>query len=336
MNNLLNESYFVVLGLTGSGKSTFINALSNKSCCKVSNKGNSETKISQGVEFYLNNHTFTVVDTPGLGDSEDNEKVINELKTLLANWPFLKKIIIIKPYYETRFAEYLQEALKVMMDAFPLQNFWEHVIIVNNRCVPTDETYQDFLDENPPTFLDNLKQCEKMVDFMKSKNIDIPREIKEFHIDSKKKDKYEQIQKRFNDIIQNIKNSKMMYKTIKSLPHVKGSKDGTQPEIRILYEYDPIECTDFKDKKTIIKKNYIEHTEVKEEFKQKIIKIGPPEHKEEYIGSVDVEWYDVLTLGILWAIRPTEKYKLWEEEKYRNLQTGEEFIEVINERYEVR
>jgi len=265
MNNLLNESYFVVLGLTGSGKSTFINALSNKSCCKVSNKGNSETKISQGVEFYLNNHTFTVVDTPGLGDSEDNEKVINELKTLLANWPFLKKIIIIKPYYETRFAEYLQEALKVMMDAFPLQNFWDHVMIVNNRCVPTDECYRDFLDENPPNFLDNLKYCGNLIEYMKNKNIDIPKDIKEFNIDSKKKDKYEQIKKGFDDIAENIKNTNMMFKTIKPLLHVKGFKDGIKPEIRIKFEYELIECTDFKDKKTIIKKNYIEHTEVKEE-----------------------------------------------------------------------
>jgi tRNA U34 5-carboxymethylaminomethyl modifying GTPase MnmE/TrmE len=217
MDNLLNESYFVVLGLTGSGKSTFINALSNKSCCKVSNKGESETKKSQGVKFYLNNHSYIVVDSPGLGDTQNNEEVINELKTILAKWPFLKKIIIIKPYYELRFAKYLQEALMVMMESFPLQNFWEHVIIVNNRCVPTDEAYQDFLEENPPSFLDNLKKNKIMIEYIKNKNIDIPNEIKVFNIDSKKKDKYEQIKKEFDNITENIKNSNMMFKNIKSL-----------------------------------------------------------------------------------------------------------------------
>jgi len=217
MDNLLNESYFVVLGLTGSGKSTFINALSNKSCCKVSNSGESETKKNQGVQFNRNNHTFIVVDTPGLGDSEDNNVVINQLKTLLSKWPFLKKIIIIKSYTEIRLAKYLQEALMVMMDAFPLQNFWDHVIVVNNRCVPTDEIYKEFLEENPPSFLDILKKYSNLIKYMKSNNIDIPNEIKEFYIDSKKKDKYEQIKKEFDNIAENIKNSNMMFKTIKPL-----------------------------------------------------------------------------------------------------------------------
>lgn len=335
MDQLVNESYFVILGLTGAGKSTFVNALSNKQCCKVSVKGKSMTQNNELIRFSQNHHTFYVVDTPGLGDSQNNERVINELKTLLSKWPFLKKIVIIKPYTEIRLADYLQKALEVIMDCFPLQNFWDHVLIVNNRCIPTDEAYKDFLEENPETFLDKLKQCTNLLDFMKSKNIDCPNEVKEFFIDSKKKDKFPSIKQGFDDIIENIQNTPMMFKTIRELKHVRDYKDGISKEIRIIFEYDPIECTDFKGNVKIIKKNYKEKTEVKEEYKQKIVKLRDTP-KEKYLGSIDVKWYDILSFGISWALRPTERYRVWDESEFKNIQTGQTFVEETNVREELR
>ena len=335
MDQIVNESYFVILGLTGAGKSTFVNALANKQCCRVSVKGKSMTPNNELIRFSQNHHTFCVVDTPGLGDSQNNERVINELKTLLSKWPFLKKIVIIKPYTEIRLADYLQKALEVIMDCFPLQNFWDHVLIVNNRCIPTDEAYKDFLEENPETFLDKLKQCTNLLDFMKSKNIDCPNEVKEFFIDSKKKDKFPSIKQGFDDIIENIQNTPMMFKTIRELKHVRDSKDGVSKEIRIIFEYDPIECTDFKGNVNIIKKNYKEKTEVKEEYKQKILKLRDTP-KEKYLGSIDAEWYDILSFGISWALRPTERYRVWDESEFKNIQTGQTFVEETNVREELR
>ena len=335
MYNLFKESYFVIVGLTGVGKSTFVNAISNKKCCRVSVKGKSMTQNNELIRFSQNHHTFYVVDTPGLGDSQNNERVINELKTLLSKWPFLKKIVIIKPYTEIRLADYLQKALEVIMDCFPLQNFWDHVLIVNNRCIPTDEAYKDFLEENPETFLDKLKQCTNLLDFMKSKNIDCPNEVKEFFIDSKKKDKFPSIKQGFDDIIENIQNTPMMFKTIRELKHVRDYKDGISKEIRIIFEYDPIECTDFKGNVKIIKKNYKEKTEVKEEYKQKIVKLRDTP-KEKYLGSIDAEWYDILSFGISWVLRPTERYRVWDESEFKNIQTGQTFVEETNVREELR
>ena len=221
------------------------------------------------------------------------------------------------------------------MDCFPLQNFWDHVLIVNNRCIPTDEAYKDFLEENPETFLDKLKQCTNLLDFMKSKNIDCPNEVKEFFIDSKKKDKFPSIKQGFDDIIENIQNTPMMFKTIRELKHVRDSKDGVSKEIRIIFEYDPIECTDFKGNVNIIKKNYKEKTEVKEEYKQKILKLRDTP-KEKYLGSIDAEWYDILSFGISWALRPTERYRVWDESEFKNIQTGQTFVEETNVREELR
>lgn len=321
MDQIVNESYFVILGLTGAGKSTFVNALANKQCCGVSGKGKSMTQNNELIRFSQNHHTFCVVDTPGLGDSQNNERVINELKTLLSKWPFLKKIVIIKPYTEIRLADYLQKALEVIMDCFPLQNFWDHVLIVNNRCIPTDEAYKDFLEENPETFLDKLKQCTNLLDFMKSKNIDCPNEVKEFFIDSKKKDKFPSIKQGFDDIIENIQNTPMMFKTIRELKHVRDSKDGVSKEIRIIFEYDPIECTDFKGNVNIIKKNYKEKTEVIE-LKPKLLNCYTT---SRYRGEKSVQWYDIFSFGISWAARKTKIYDIYEIKTYLDLRTGNKY-----------
>ena len=119
MEELLETSYCVILGMTGHGKSTFINAISNSNNCRVSNKGKSQTKYINSIKLKKNNHSFIFFDTPGLGDSKDNEEVINRIKEIISHYPYIKKIIIIKPYSELRLSEYLQNALKVMMDSFP-------------------------------------------------------------------------------------------------------------------------------------------------------------------------------------------------------------------------
>ena len=68
---------------------------------------------------------------------------------------------------------------------FSFKKFLDHELIVNKRCIPKDEAYKDFLNEDPETILEKLKQCKKLLDFMKNKNKDIPDEINEFFIDSK-------------------------------------------------------------------------------------------------------------------------------------------------------
>ena len=127
----------------------------------------------------------------------------------------------------------------------------------------------------------------------------------------------------------------MMFKTIRELEHVRDSKDGVSKEIRIIFEYDPIECRDFKGNVNIIKKNYKEKTEVKEEYKQKILKLRDTP-KEKYLGSIDAEWYDILSFGISWALRPTERYRVWDESEFKNIQTGQTFVEETNVREELR
>lgn len=335
--DLEKTSFFAILGLTGTGKSTFINAISNSSYCKVSNKGKSETQTPQLIAFADNKlkHFFRILDTPGLGDSKDNDAIINKINQILISYPYIKKIVILKPYSDLRLADYLQNAIKVMMDSFPLKNFWDHVIIVNNRCVPTDFAYQDFLEEHPESFLDKLKQCYNLRQYMKQKHIDFPKEIKEFHVDSKRKDKFPEIQKEFDNILKNIKETKMMFKKIETKPLKREEKDGKEEGIIIKIEYIPIECTDFMNKITTIRSNYKESSEVKEEYKDQLIKIKE-EHKEEYIGDVEPEWFDILSLGISYLIRPTSQYKVYDLTTFKYIKSGKTITERTNETIEIR
>ena len=195
-----NSRYFVVLGISGHGKSSFINAISGTNSCHVSNKGESDTQDFKSVEFVHNKLNYVGIDTPGLEDSKDNNEKINLIKSLLNKYPFVRSIIIIKKYDEVRFLKCFQDALKVFMETFPLKNFWKHVIIVNTRAIPSDTSFKDFLEENPPSFLDNLLANENMVKIMKEKNIDIPNELNEFFIDSKRYNKIPEINEKINEL----------------------------------------------------------------------------------------------------------------------------------------
>ena len=323
---LLKTSYCVILGMTGHGKSTFINAITNSKSCKTSNKGSSKTKYINCINFRKYNHIFKILDTPGLGDSEDNEKTINTIQEIVYLYPFIKKLIIVKPYYEIRLSSHLQNAIKVMMDSFPLKNFWDHVIIVNNRCVPGDCAYQDFLDENPESFLDKLKQCYNLRQYMKQKHIDFPKEIKEFHVDSKRKDKFPEIQKEFDNILKNIKETKMMFKKIETKPLKREEKDGKEEGIIIKIEYIPIECTDFNNKIMTIKKNYKETMIVKE---VKPILLST-QRIEKYVGETSLKWFDIFSFGISYAARKKTIYDIYEREIFLNPRTG---LKTINEYY---
>ena len=71
-----DASFFVVLGLTGAGKSFYINAISDINSCKVAASEKSYTQMNEMVSFINNNHGYIALDTPGLDDSDNNDEKI--------------------------------------------------------------------------------------------------------------------------------------------------------------------------------------------------------------------------------------------------------------------
>ena len=68
------ENGFILVGKTGTGKTTILNAIYNKVVGKAVSTCESVTKISSVYYYKLKNgNVITLIDTPGLGDTERTE-----------------------------------------------------------------------------------------------------------------------------------------------------------------------------------------------------------------------------------------------------------------------
>lgn len=310
------ESYFAVLGLTGAGKSSFLNAISETESCLIGSLGKACTQVNQLVSFVFNNHRYNAIDTPGLDDTDNNDQKVSILKGLLSAHPKIKKIIIVKKYNDLRLPLSMQNAIITFMEAFPLQNFWDHVIIVNSWANPHDESFTDYMEEKKETFQDKILQCQSLINTMKLKNINIPHkpyELKEFFICSKKIKKYKEIKDIFDEIKNDIKNSRLMFKDVKISEIKEKSKESQKNKgFYIITKFKTITCIDFDDTKT-------EFDEILEEKEKapKDCEVIDTKYESDFVENDEVRWYDVVTLGIARAIRNTKKYNVYKINVYK-------------------
>ena len=132
------DNGFILVGKTGTGKTTILNAIFNKIVGKAENTGKSVTKISSVYYYKLKNgNVITLIDTPGLGDTERTEnknidmmhldgitKVVSEQNI------HIKGILFLVNFQNKRFDADEQEALLNYNTLFPLKNFWKCLIVV--------------------------------------------------------------------------------------------------------------------------------------------------------------------------------------------------------------
>lgn len=312
----LNESYFAVLGLTGSGKSSFLNAISGDNACIVANTGLACTQKPQLVSFvppHIPNHRFNAIDTPGLDDTNNNQEKINILKNILAVHPTIKKLIIVKKYNDLRLPESMQNAIIAFMEAFPMKNFWDHVIIVNSWANPHDESFNDYMEEGHQKFLDKILGCQHLLKKMKEKDIQRPKDLKEYFVCSKKIKKYTEIKEEFNKIINDIKQSQLMFKDV-LISEIKERSIESQKNknFYIITKYKTITCIDFDDKETVLE-DIIEEKEVA----PKDCEVDHVDEEEEFLEKDDIQWYDVVSLGIIRVLRKTKKYQIYKINCYK-------------------
>ena len=309
----INESYFAVIGLTGAGKSLFLNAISDSDSCRVDTSGKSCTQENQLVSFVYKNHRFNAIDTPGLDDSNNNDEKIKNLKMVLKNHPKIKKIILVKKFNDLRLPLSMQQSISTFMEAFPLQAFWEHVIIVNTWANPYDETFRDYISEPHETFLEKILQCKYLLNKMQENKINIPSKLMEYYVCSRKIKKYSEIQKEFDKIKNDIRNSELMFKEVKISDILENSRESKiNKGFYIIKKYRNFTCIDFDNKTTNIEE-IIEEKEVA----PKECEIKETKEESEYFEDDEIRWYDVMTLGIARAIRNTKKYKIYKINIYK-------------------
>jgi len=102
-----------------------------------------------------------------------------------------------------RITESIQRSLIEFMKIFPSKTFWDNIIIVRNW------SFNEF---RKGKILEGIRNDQKLTEFMKSKNINIPNEIKEFYIDLKSYDSKKR--ELLCQILEVIKNLHPIYKEV--------------------------------------------------------------------------------------------------------------------------
>lgn len=171
----------LVIGLTGQGKSSFINFMTDKKECIVSDLGTSCTKDYKMVDtIYGNaNKELYFVDTPGLDDADGDKENIEEIKKFSNKIPRINTIIFCQSLNENRFNNSIKTLFELMKDLYGKSpNLYKHLIIVRTKSV---RQYIDFENNKKAAENYNKNSLYNMInDFFSVGNKKIP----QFFIDS--------------------------------------------------------------------------------------------------------------------------------------------------------
>ena len=126
-----NNSY-LLLGQSQVGKSTLINILSGNESVKIGDSKQSETSEVNSYNCKYKNFNYTLIDTPGYDDSKGNDsKNYAHIKEVLMNNKYkIKGVLLLISFQDGVFGESHRKGLEKIVSLFPLDNFWDYIIIV--------------------------------------------------------------------------------------------------------------------------------------------------------------------------------------------------------------
>ena len=175
-----SQKYIIVIGMTGAGKSSFVNFITGKdNACKVSNSSEpctAEYKMVECVHQCSSSYkTLYFIDTPGLDDPNGDKQNIEEILKFRNAFPRINTIIYCQKLDENRFNQSAKILFNLMKDLYPTPNLFKNLIIVRTK---SSRSSLDFEDDKKASFdfINKLREEYKIPD-------ELP--IRQYYIDSK-------------------------------------------------------------------------------------------------------------------------------------------------------
>ena len=275
---LSKPSSIIILGETGTGKSTFINNLCQIPRCKVGIGLDSETEEVIGIKCEGEYEDIFMIDTPGLNDSNGEEmdkKNINLMNQFIKNNPRIKGIIILLKFTDNKLTGSIKKSLKIFYDMFPMNNFWSHVIIIFSYYF--DRNVEEKIKRKNILLQNYEKEFKKIMLQSKSEHKDfiIPENIKMFFCELKNPE--EETKLEIRKAIDYLKAKEQMFKKIEEKieePKIQETiKEGNVTTVEYYIEKVTI-FTDFDDTENEVRK-------IIEKWKETFV-----EEKEEEIKEI--------------------------------------------------
>ena len=181
------QNGFILVGNTGTGKTTVLNMMFNKIVGKVAKSFISCTKESS-VYFYKlkNGKSVSLIDTPGLSDSSKTEnKNIDKLhlegiSDKISNEKIhIKGILFLVNFQNERFDADEQYALLEYNRIFPLKDFWKSLVLIYTHFYPDpddDKTEEEMMEERTlsnaeifSTLMEKVKKVSQVITYQELK-----------------------------------------------------------------------------------------------------------------------------------------------------------------------
>jgi GTP-binding protein EngB required for normal cell division len=230
----IRDKIAILLGQTGSGKSSFINCITNKNECKVGKTTDSCTKDIHQVDIPHNGFVYYFVDTPGLDDGKGDEKNIQELDKVKKSYPRMNVFIICLKLDDNKLSSSLKKMLLTFMGMFPSASFWDHVLILRTHS-ERSKKFEKKRKNIEGELLKGINKDKELTDFMIQNKINMPTNLKEFFVDSDPEELDDGTKEEFELIFEAIAAVHPLYKDVKEdiKEYTNEYKVGDRPFIHI-------------------------------------------------------------------------------------------------------
>jgi len=210
----IKDKVVILLGITGVGKSSFINSITKKKDCKVGDTAKACTEKILQVDVSNDGYNYYFVDTPGLDDAKGDEKNITQLGNIKTSYPRINTFIIALKFDDLRLSNSIKKALIKFMELFPTSQFWDHVIILRTHSIRSKK-FEKMKKNIEGKLLEGISDDPELVSFMEANNIHMPSQLKEFFVDSDPDDLDEETLEEFQSIFKELKENHPIYKEVK-------------------------------------------------------------------------------------------------------------------------